>query len=265
MSLRVGAVSFLNTVPLIEGLDDEPGIEVVADLPSRLARSLDAGTIDVGLIPVAEYLRGVGGEIVPGLCIGAHGPVRTVKMFSQVPLARIERVSVDRGSRSSVALMNVLLAELYGLRPELEEFEPRREALFDRAPTALVIGDRADAIEGTGMLVVDLAALWNEVTGLPFVFATWVLSPRLAPGPERDRLIEALQAAYRRGREHLDELARREASARGMDLHRVTSYWREHVHYDLGPQEIKGMERFADLARKHGQIPSPRAIAVAAV
>lgn len=265
MTLRVGAVSFLNTVPLIEGLADEEGIEVSADLPSRVARDLDAGSIDVGLIPAVEYLRGVGGEIVPGICIGAHGAVRTVKIFSQIPLRSIEKVSVDRGSRSSVALMNVLLGELHGLRPQIEEFEPRRESLFDRAPTALVIGDRADAIDPTGLLVTDLGALWNEVTGLPFVFAAWVLSPTLGPGPERTRLIAALHAARRRGRERLDELARREATAHGLDLHRVTSYWREHVHYDLGSEELRGLQRFAELAVDHGQIDSLRPVEIAAV
>ena len=262
-SLRVGAVSFLNTVPLIEGLDEEPGIEVTADLPSRIGRALDEGRVDVGLIPAVEYLRGVGGDIVPGICIGAHGAVRTVKIFSQVPLRAVDRVSVDRGSRSSVALMNVLLGELHGIRPRIEEFEPREGALFDRAPTALVIGDRADAIDPAGAQVTDLGALWNEVTGLPFVFAAWVLSPVLEVGPERERLIVALQRARDRGRRELDVLARREAAARGLDLHRVTSYWREHVHYDLGERELAGLRRFAELALAHGQIEGLRPVEVA--
>lgn len=264
--LRVGAVGFLNTVPLIEGLDDERGIEVSRDLPSRLAHSLAAGDIDVGLIPAAEYLRGVGSSMVPGLCIGAHGAVRTVKVFSRVPLREVERVSVDRGSRTSVALLRILLAELHGITPELEEFEPRRESLFDRAPTALVIGDRADEIDATDLHVHDLGQIWNDLTGLPFVFAAWVFSAELGR-PERvddrRRLVTALHRAAERGRGDLDRLARREAAARGWDLHRITSYWREFVQFDLGAAELAGLRRFAELGARHGVIEHPREVAVA--
>ena len=261
--LRVGAVSFLNTVPLIEGLDAEPGIDVVRDLPSRLSTMLANGEVDVGLIPAVEYLRGVGGDMVPGLCIGAHGAVRTVKMFSRVPLRDVSYVAVDRGSRSSVALMNVLLGELHGLKPTLEEFEPRLDRLFERADTVLVIGDRADAVDPTGLHVIDLALLWNELTGLPFVFAAWVMSESLVEPDRRRRLITALHAAFERGWADLDAIAVRESEPRGIDPRRMTSYWREFVHYRMGETELAGLRRFAELAAKHGQIEGPRTVVVA--
>ena len=97
-NLRIGAVSFLNTVPLIEGLQDAPGIDLQRDLPSRLADLLFEGRIDVGLIPIVEYLRGVGTELAAGVCIASRGPVRTVKVFSRVPLEEAESIAVDRGS-----------------------------------------------------------------------------------------------------------------------------------------------------------------------
>lgn len=262
--LRIGAVSFLNSVPLIEGLDEHPEVMLQRDLPARLADLLAEDRIDVGLIPVIEYLRGVGGELVPGVCIGARGPVRTVKVFSREPLEAAEEIAVDRGSRSSVALLRVLLGEMYGTEPDLHICEPRPESLFSHYQTVLVIGDRADEVDPTGLHVYDLGELWHELTGLPFVFAAWVLSERMSGEDARRRqLIGLLQDAHRRGFDRLEELAAAEVRRRRVDLDWILSYWRESVHYTLGERELAGLQRFAELAARYDLVGDRRAVQVA--
>ena len=262
--LRVGAVSFVNSVPLIDGLDRHPDVLLQRDLPSRLADLLAEDRIDVGLIPVIEYLRGVGGELVPGICIGSRGAVRTVKVFSQGPLEEATEIAVDRGSRTSIALLRVLLGELYGTEPDLHVCEPRPESLFAHYGTVLVIGDRADEVDPAGLHVHDLGEMWQDLTGLPFVFAAWVLSERMSSEDARRRsLVRILQDARDSGFARLDELAAAEVRRRHVDLASVLGYWRGHVHYTLGEAELAGLARFGELAAKYDLVGDARAVQVA--
>lgn len=263
--IRIGAVSFVNTVPLIEGLQDDPRLLLTRDLPARLADQLVDDQIDVGLVPAVEYLRGVGGALVPGICIGARGAVRTVKVFSQMPLEEATEIAVDRGSRSSIALLRVLLAEHFGTTPDLHVIEPRPEALFAQLPTVLVIGDRADQVDASGLYVYDLGEVWNTLTGLPFVFAAWVMSERMSQpqnAAKRRVIVEALRAAKARGFARLHELAAEEAEKRGVTTEFLTSYWTECVHYEMGELELAGLKRFGELAAKHHLIAGERRVVV---
>lgn len=260
--LRIGAVSFLNTVPLIEGLEDDPGIELQRDLPARLADLLWEGRIEAGLVPVVEYLRGTGGELVPGVCIASDGPVRTVKLFSRRPVAELESIAVDRGSRSSVALLRVLLAERFGHHPDLHVVEPRPGHLFTHHEAVLVIGDRAGMVDEEGLEVLDLGEAWREMTGLPFVFAVWALADGLA-AERRRALVQKLRASAAYGLARLDELAAREAKLRRLPQDELLSYWRDCIVYDLGERELAGLQRFAELAAAHDLLPGPCAVTVA--
>jgi chorismate dehydratase len=267
---RIGAVSFLNTVPLIHGLDEDGRVEVIRDLPSRLADRLWEDQVDVGLIPVVEYLRGVGGDIVPGICIGAVGPVHSVKVFSRCPLERAASIAVDRGSRSSVALLRVLLAERFDHHPDLNTVEPRTEDPFAHHDTVLVIGDRALEIEARrddSVHVYDLGALWHELTGLPFVFAAWVLSPAYSAAEARARrveLIALLHAARAAGFAHLDALAAGHATAR-LDAAALKRYWTRSIRYEMGEDELAGLELFAELAQRHNLCHGREEVRLAAV
>jgi chorismate dehydratase len=251
---RVGAISFLNTVPLIEGLQAQREVALTHDLPARLADALFDERIDVGLIPIVEYLRGVGGQIVPGICIASHGAAQTVKVFSKVPLEQAEAVAVDRASRTSVALLRVLLAELYDRHPDLHVAEPLAGQLFAHYDTALVIGDRVWQMPEQGLHVYDLGVLWRDLTGLPFVYAAWVLSSELdAPeaAARRGALVAHLKQAKADGFARLPQLAAREAVARGLDRGWVESYWTDALRYDLGEAELAGLARFAELCTAH--------------
>ncbi len=125
-SFRLGAVSFLNTIPLIDWFHTAANTRVIVSraLPSRLAGMLEADEVDVALLPVVEVLRGSSGGMLPGTGIAGFGPVDSVKVISAGPLLEMKRVHVDRGSRSSVALLEILLREMGGRCPEFEVTEP---------------------------------------------------------------------------------------------------------------------------------------------
>ena len=251
---RIGAVSFLNTVPLTYGLDQRSGLRVLFDLPSRLADRLHEGQIDVGMIPAIEYLRGVGGDLVPGICIGAQGAVHSVKVFSKVPLEEAQSIAVDRGSRSSVALLRILVAEIYGNQPDLVTVTPIAENPFLQYPSALIIGDRALQVDEKDLYVYDLGTMWHELTGLPFVFAAWVLSRIYSSDPMRSRreeLISILTEAKAAGFAHLDELADEESRRTGRSAEELKSYWTHSIHYEMAEAELEGLRRFGELAHKH--------------
>ena len=155
MPFRVASVSFLNALPLVEALERgalSAGVEVVRDLPSRLADLLQRGEADAGLLPVVEQFRGRGGGLLGGAGIACAGPVASVKLFAWRPPAELTRVAVDRGSRTSVALLQVLLLETGGPRPQLVAWnrraapspEPARPPATD---ALLAIGDRCLALD----------------------------------------------------------------------------------------------------------------------
>src|SRR4051812_19609079 len=122
--LKIGAVSYLNTKPLVYGLAERlPRAEIVYDLPSRLADRLAAGSLDVALIPSVEFFQNPGYAIVSDACIGCRGPVWSVKLFSHARGDQIATLALDEGSRTSVALVRILLKERFGISPALSPLQ----------------------------------------------------------------------------------------------------------------------------------------------
>jgi chorismate dehydratase len=237
--MRIGAVSFLNTRPLVYGLQSGADFKLSFDTPSNLAEKLRLGEIDVGLIPIVEHLRGVGDAIVPGIGIAAEGPVRTVRLYSRVPLQSIERVAVDGRSRTSVALLRVLLAEGFGITPDFYSFRGDLKEMLKAHEAALLIGD--DALRATDVpFVWDLGQGWKELTGLPFVFAVWVANG----GVDLERAGALLHGALGEGLAHLDDIAREAAGTGGQDEASLLSYLRDSLHFVLGERDLQGIETF---------------------
>src|SRR5436309_2890482 len=175
-TMRIGAVSYLNTKPLVYGLAElAPQHELVFDLPSRLADDLSAGRLDVALIPSIEFFKDPTYTIISDACIACRGPVRSVKLFSRVPLSAIHTLALDEGSRTSAALVRILLRERFGIEPKFLPLaiEARPETI--EADALLLIGDRAiQPPNGRFVAEWDLGDVWCRWSELPFVFAMWV-------------------------------------------------------------------------------------------
>lgn len=252
--LRIGAVAYLNARPLVYDLARlAPAVEITVDFPSRLADSLAQQRLDVAIVPSIEYLRQPGSTIVSDACIACEGPVRSVKLFSRVPLRQIRSLALDEGSRTSVALARILLAERFGLQPELKPLPLGMRLADATADAAVLIGDRAMREPGHDFPhVCDLGEAWVEWTGLPLVFALWVARP----AAEVALLERVLSAARDAGLGHLDEIARQAAPQVGLPEADCLAYLRDHLRFHLGPRQRLGLRRFFELAVRHGLAPS---------
>ena len=250
---RVGAVNYLNSKPLIEGLEQAaPEIELILDYPSRLADRLARGALDVALIPSIECLLDPGYEIVSDACVATRGPVLSVKLYSRVPIRAIRRVALDEGSRTSAALVRILLAERYRLFPLWESLPLGQSTSGTTADAVLLIGDRAMHLPPEKFAHVwDLGEEWLNWTGLPFVFAMWATRT----GTQLAGVEQALSRARDLGVRNLLEIAAREAPLLNISTQMAVTYLTENLYYRLGPAERRGLQRYHELAVKQGLAP----------
>jgi chorismate dehydratase len=251
--IRVGAVAYLNARPLVWCLARlAPHADIVVDLPSRLADALAQGRLDVALVPSVERCRHADYAIVSDACVACDGPVRSIKLYGRVPPGRIRTLALDEGSRTSAALVRILLAEQFGLEPKLEEL-PIGASLDDTAADAvMLIGDRAmRPVDGQFTFVWDLGEEWSRWKGLPFVFAMWTARA----SADRGNLDELLAAARDEGVRRLDEIARHEAPLVGIAEEECRRYLRENLRFRLRDRERQGLETFCRLAVKHRLAP----------
>ena len=255
-SVRLGVVGYLNARPLVYGLERLPRFDLRYDTPAECARLLHAHTIDVGLIPSIEYLRGPQPYVfVPGPAVTSRGPVASVAIYTRVEPKDIKTIAMDTSSRTSVALATVLTKRVFGASPEPVAMAPDLDAMLARADAALIIGDNAlflnpqsgnpqseSAIRNPQSAIrkLDLGELWTESTGLPFVYAVWAGWPD-ALSPED---VGLLQRARDQGVADADGVARayypddpeRQAVAK--------RYLRDNIRYVLGAEELEGLRTF---------------------
>jgi len=252
--IRLGAVEYLNTRPLVFSLADmAPQLEIQFDVPSRLADQLACGALDVATIPSIEYFRLPGAVIVSDACIACRGPVRSVMLYGRKPASRIRTLALDEGSRTSAAMTRILLSERYGVRPELRSLPIGKSSLDTDADAVMLIGDRGMvAPPGDFEFVWDLGEEWNRWTGLPFVFSMWVGRP----GADLDGLDSLLSAARDDGVNRLEQIARGASSSLGIPPGECLTYLRDHLRFYFGPDERRGLTRFGCLAAKHQLIPA---------
>lgn len=253
MSRRVGAVSYLNTKPLIFGLAQRLGEPITLDLPSRLARDLSEDRLDVALIPSVEFLRAEGVSIVSDACIGCRGPVRSVRLLFRVPPCDVRTLALDEGSRTSAALSQVLLDQLHNVRPQLTELPINADYRSVSADAILVIGDRAmEVCHDDYVETWDLGERWVEMTGLPFVFAMWVA----ASDSVDSSLSKSLTAARDEGMLHLRQIAEEEAPRYALSVEDCLRYFEDQLYFHLGQRELAGLDLFRSYAADLGLVPN---------
>lgn len=251
--VRVGAVEYLNSKPLIYRLGERAAhARLVLDVPSKLADGLEAGRLDVALVPVFECFRHPHYAVVSDACIASEGPVYSVKLFSRCPVEQVRSVSLDEGSRTSVALVKVLLGERHGVTPRWEPLPLDARAEETETDAVLLIGDRAIHPPGGRWAVVwDLGQEWTQWTGLPFVFAVWAARP----DADLRGIGTVLQAVRDLGVAHVAEIAEREGPRVGMTPEECRRYLTVNLHYYLGERERQGLELFYNKAQSLGLLP----------
>lgn len=240
--IKLGAVSYLNTKPLLYGIKHHPvfqQIELIEDYPSHIAQLLIDGKIDLGLIPVAVIPRLEEYHILTDYCIGANGEVASVCIFSQVPMHEIERVFLDYQSKTSVNLAKILLNDYWKKNVEFIDAtgEDFRDQIKDTT-AGVIIGDRALKQRQTSKYIYDLGEAWKNYTGLPFVFAGWISNKKLP----RD-FVDAFNEANAMGLQHLDDVIKENISS----YFNLKEYYTNYISYQLNDEKKKGLELFLKL------------------
>ncbi len=256
----VGCVSYLNAKPLIDGFSAAlPGHDLVLDVPSGQIELLRTGLVDLALCPVIDYYRSPEPLVaVPVGGIGCHGPTLTVRLYSPVPFHAIRRVSLDADSHTSVCLMAVVLDALFAVRPEVTVGLPNNPVDTDAPPgvARLLIGDkvvtRAPSADDYPHQL-DLGAAWYEMTGRPFVFATWLARADTALGDLPAALAGLREANLARTR----AIATTHAADHGWPAELAADYLDRVLRYTVGPEELEAVACFAQHAATLGLIADP--------
>jgi chorismate dehydratase len=257
--LRISAISFLNTAPLM--WDFEYGgagahFDISYTVPSACAGQLLAGTADIGIIPVAAYAQIPDLAIIPGVAIAARRAVRSILLVSKVPIEEIETIALDTSSMTSVALTKVLFERWLGAGRRFTDMAPNLEVMLRDHDAGLVIGDTALQVDRSKYLTLDLAEEWIRFTGKPFVFAFWaVRRAALADAPVD------LASTFQLSRDHgvqaqnINSLAHEWAGRVGLSEDEVHTYLTENIHYHLDPGCMEGLQLFYRYAAECGALP----------
>jgi chorismate dehydratase len=240
--VKIGIVHYVNSRPLAWGLLAErpAGIETVLLPPAQVADGLASGDLDVGLVPSIELARIPGLIVVPDLAIAATHEVRSVLLVSRVPVGEIRSVALDENSRTSAALVRLLLSGRYGLSPRYESASPRLDSMLERADAALVIGDPALHVDRERHVVLDLAGEWLEWTGLPFVFAVWAARADAA-SPE---LVRTLERSFEAGWSALGSIVAEAARETGLAPAILRDYYTRNLRFRIGAAEQAGLSEY---------------------
>ena len=256
---KIGAVSYLNTKPLVAGLDElADEFELIFDLPSHLAERLHAGDLDVALIPSIEAVSHQY-KIISDACIACRGEVWSVKLMCRDNTMRIETLALDEGSRTSSALAQIILAQKFDVHPSLQQLDIKADWRDCSADAVLIIGDRAmKARDASYPVEFDLGQLWYDWTGLSFVFAVWAAreSDRCSSA-DLDRISKILSTARDQGLAHVETIAREQAPQFGLTYQECHTYLNQHLHFTLGEPEKTGLEMYCRYASRMMLLPEP--------
>jgi chorismate dehydratase len=281
--LRISIVEYLNTAPLVWGFAEGPlegKYELSFTVPSQCAEALRRGDVDVAIIPSIEYQRMENVVVLPGMAVAAKGEVRSILVVSKRPIDMAKRIALDSSSRSSAALVKLLAAGYWGIKPEYVEAAPDPSQMLKEADAALIIGDPAlrvalkmealaAKLPGGGsccqgdpedmpvpgfetVFVYDVAYQWREMTGKPCVLAIWA-GRRDAITPE---VVADFQESKRYGMEHIREIS--EAASVKLDLpaKALERYLVNNIDFNLDAENLEGLRLYYEKSAVAGLIPS---------
>ena len=277
MPLRIAAVRYLNTAPLIEGLDKAEGVTLIPAIPSVIADMVKSGQADIGLASIVDSVGLPGSEspgltLVPAGMIGCDGPTLTVRLFSAVPLDKIATLHADTDSHTSLILAQVLLHKLHGVRPRMVNFDAR-ERVSVPTPSAppqeasdlshawpesvLLIGDKVitdHPPDARYQHQLDLGEAWYELTGLPFVYAVWMCRDADVASPDIVSAAALLDRQRRRNAVRLDWIIEKRASEARWPLDQARRYLGQLLRFDVGEREREAVQLFLGEAAALGLV-----------
>jgi chorismate dehydratase len=241
---RVCAVSYLNTVPLVWGIErgaERDIFDMRYALPSECADQLASGGADIGIVPVIEIARQKL-DSFRSTGIACRGAVRSILLVAKTPLREIKTLATDMGSRTSVMLSRIILAEKYGVRPKLISRRAELAPMLGEADAALVIGDPALHLDPSKLPfeTLDLGSEWTGMTGLPMVFALWsgrkeIMQPRYE---------QAFLDSCRAGLAHIDDIVGEQSSIRGITQQLAREYLTRHIVFELDDRDHEGLNLY---------------------
>ncbi len=261
----IGAVRYLNSTPLIDGLEGDDGVNLQRDVPSGLLGTLLAGEVDLALCPVIDFQTSPEPlALVPVGAIGSDGETLTVRAFSRLPFDQVERVAVDGDSHTSVALLQVVFDALYGRRLLLEPLaNPSNGAAANGSDCLLLIGDKVVTAAPSSRDYphqLDLGEAWKRATGMPFVFATWMARR----GADIGDLPERLRARRDVNLGRIDDIVARRAPELGWPAQLARTYLTHHLRFRITRHELAAVEEFWSRCRALGLIETVRPLTLAA-
>ena len=261
-SLRVCAISYLNTVPLMWNFDHgcraaelRRQFEVDYTVPSNCAQMLAEGSADIGIIPTAAYATIPGLRILPDVAIASKHAVRSILLISAKPIDEIRSVALDKSSRTSAALLKVLFRiqdRDVAYFPE----DPYLDIMLAKHDAALLIGDPALQVDPARYQVWDLAQEWRSLTGKPFVYAFWAARESAASEEELAQAAEAFRDSRDEGLQHVHEIARDWHVKLSLPEETLSRYLTHNIHYVLDSENLAGMQLFFRLAASYGILPA---------
>lgn len=278
--VRIACVRYLNTAPLVEGLDKLEGVTLIPTVPSRIADAVASGEADVGLVSIVDAVMcPTPLALLPVGMIGCDGPTHTVRLFSTVPVSEIHTLHADTDSHTSVVLARVLLKQLHGLAPEVipfdarERVEHRTDAAAPLSPaksleeawpeSVLLIGDKVvtdHPPEGRYPHQLDLGEAWKSLTGLPFVYAIWMCRQADLGNPRLALAAQVLDRQRRHNATRLDWIVAKRAPEARWPIDVASRYVRALLHYRVGDREREGIARFLALAQDQGLVPRAKLV-----
>ncbi len=258
--LRISAISYLNTAPLMWDFEHEGAgrdFEIAYTVPSLCAAQLAEGSADIGIIPAAAYASIPSLVVLPGVAIAARRAVRSILLVSRVPVQEIRSVALDTSSLTSVALLKVLFARHWKSQPAFTAMPPDLSQMLSRHDAGLLIGDPALGVDRSRYFTYDLAEEWLRLTGKPFVFAVWAVREAAledaAPGLD---LAQIFQESRDHGLENVRQIAQGWAPRVGLSEPEARAYLTENIYYYLDASCLEGLRLFYRYAVEHEALPA---------